>query len=285
MSFYDRVKNIDRRIIYLFIALSVIIPLVFRISFTEEASPIVQRIFDKIESLPEGSRVVLSFDYSPSTAPEIQPMADAFIRHILEKNLKLYFMALWATGHNIVTETVERVVEIEFPEKEYGVDYLNLGYKAGNEFLIAVILTDLKKMYTTDARGTDIRNIPMMQPVKNLRNFDLILSLGGGKPGIKEWVLFAGDPGHIPVAGGATAVSAPNLYPYYPDQLVGLLGGMKGGAEYESALMKAYPDYRGKSHAGIDLMGPQAIAHIVIIIFVLVGNITYFIGRRRGETR
>jgi hypothetical protein len=285
MSLYDKVKNIDRRIIYLFIALSVIIPLVFRISFTEEASPIVQRIFDKIESLPEGSRVVLSFDYSPSTAPEIQPMADAFIRHILEKNLKLYFMALWATGHNIVTETVERVVETEFPEKQYGVDYLNLGYKAGNEFLIAVILTDLKKMYTTDARGTDIDSLPMMRAVKNLRNFDLILSLGGGKPGIKEWVLFAGDPGHIPVGGGATAVSAPNLYPYYPDQLVGLLGGMKGGAEYESALMKAYPEYSRKSHAGIDLMGPQAIAHIVIIIFVLVGNITYFIGRRRGETR
>ncbi|MBD3170699.1 MAG: hypothetical protein GF307_14570 [candidate division Zixibacteria bacterium] len=285
MPLYEKLKNIDRRVIYIFIALSVIIPLVFKIAFTEQASPIVQNIFDKIESLPEGSRVILSYDYSPSTAPEIQPMADALTRHILEKDLRLYNMALWAPGHNIATETTDRIIIAEFPEKVYGEDYLNLGFKAGNEFLIAVILTDLKKMYTTDAKGTDIDSIPMMQGVKNLRNFDLILSLGGGKPGLKEWILFAGDPGHIPVAGGATAVSAPNLYPYYPEQMLGLMGGMKGGAEYESALMKIYPQYKNKSHPGIDLMGPQAIAHLVIMIFVIIGNITYFIARKRGEER
>lgn len=283
MPFYDTIKNIDRRIIFIFITLSVIIPLLFNISFKEKASPIVQRIFDNVESLPEGSRVLLSFDYSPSTAPEIQPMANALIRHTLQKNHQLYLMALWGTGHNITTETIEQILIPEYPEKEYGVDYVNLGYKAGNEGLIAVILTDLKKMYTTDARFADIDSIPMMRNIKNLRSFDLIISLGGGKPGVKEWILFAGDPGQIPIAGGVTAVSAPNLYPYYPDQMVGLMGGMKGGAEYESALMKKYPKFKQMSHPGIDLMGPQAIAHLVIMLFVIVGNITYFIGRRRGE--
>ncbi len=285
MPLYDRIKQIDRRIIYVFIALAVIIPLLFKISFTEKASPIVQRIFNKIEEMPEGSRVLLSFDYAPSTAPEIQPMADALIRHILERNQKLYLMALWAPGHNIVSETIDNIIKPEFPQKEYGEDFLNLGFKAGNEGLIAVILTDMKKMYTTDVRGIDIDSLPMMRGVNNLRSFDLILSLGGGKPGIKEWVLFAGDPGQIPVAGGATAVSAPNLYPYYPNQLLGLMGGMKGGAEYESELMTRYPKYRLKSHPGIDLMGPQAITHLVIMIFIVIGNITYFIGRRRGEEK
>ncbi|MCP4632279.1 MAG: hypothetical protein GY855_05080 [candidate division Zixibacteria bacterium] len=283
MPLYKKLGNIDRRVIYIFISLAVIIPLIFKISFTEKASPIVQRIFDKVESLPEGSRVMLSYDYSPSTAPEIQPMADALTRHILHKNLQLFNGALWGTGHNLVTETIDRIIVSEFPDKIYGKDYMSLGYKAGNEGLIAVILLDMKQMYTTDARGTDIDSIPMMQPVKNLRSFDLILSLGGGKPGIKEWILFAGDPGQIPIAGGATAVSAPSLYPYYPDQLVGLMGGMKGGAEYESALLKRYPKFKSFSHPGIDLMGPQAIAHLVIIIFVIIGNITYFIGRRRGD--
>ena len=172
-----------------------VIPLLFNISFKEKASPIVQRIFDNVESLPEGSRVILSFDYSPSTAPEIQPMANALIRHTLQKNHQLYLMAFWGTGHNITTETIEQILIPEYPEKKYGVDYVNLGYKAGNEGLIAVILTDLKKMYTTDARFTDIDSIPMMRNIKNLRSFDLIISFGGGKPGVKEWILFAGDPG------------------------------------------------------------------------------------------
>lgn len=283
MAFFDTIKNIDRRIIFLFIALSVIIPLLARIEFAERAGTIVKNVFDKIESLPAGSRVLLSLDYGPSTVPEIQPMVNALIRHCNEKDLKIYFMCLWATGQNLTTITIGSVQTREFPEKVYGVDYVNLGYKAGNEGLINVIITDMKKMYTTDVRGTDINALEVMRPVQNLTSFDLIVGLGGGTPGIKEWILFAGDPGGIPIAGGCTAVQAPLLYPYWPNQLLGLLGGIKGAAEYESELIRQYPKYKEKSSPGINMMGPQAIAHIVIMVFIIIGNITFFIERSREK--
>jgi len=281
MAMFDRVKNIDRRIIFLCIVLSVIVPLLLDITFTEKASPIVKNIFDKIESLPSGSRVLLSLDYGPSTVPEIQPMVNALVRHLNEKNHKVYFMCLWATGQNLTTITVDSVQAREFPEKVYGVDYVNLGYKAGNEGLINVLLTDMKKMYTTDVHGTYIDDLEIMRPVRNLTGFDLIVGLGGGTPGIKEWILFAGDPGRIPVAGGSTAVQAPLLYPYWPNQLLGLMGGIKGAAEYESELITYYPKYKLKSKPGIKMMGPQAVAHIVIMLFIIIGNITFFAQRAR----
>jgi hypothetical protein len=281
MSFFETIANIDRRVIFLFIAFAVIIPVLLSFSCTEEASPIVEAIFDKIESLPEGSKVLISFDYGPSTVPEVQPMIDALLRHCCEKNLRMYMMALWGTGHNLISESMVDIIEHEFPDKVYGVDYVNLGYKAGNQGLINVILTDMKKMYTTDAVGTEIDAVPMMVDIRNLKSFDLILSLGGGFPGVKEWVLFGGDPGNVPVAGGATAVSAPLLYPYYPRQLLGLMGGIKGAAEYESDLIKRYPKFRTYSHPGIDMMGPQTVAHIVIVIFIVIGNITFFVARKR----
>jgi len=283
MTFFDRIKNIDRRIIFLFIALSVIIPLLLNITFKEEAGPIVKNVFDKIESLPAGSRILLSLDYGPSTVPEIQPMVNALVRHSNEKDLKIFFMCLWATGQNLTTTTVDSVQIKEFPDKVYGIDYVNLGYKAGNEGLINVLITDMKKMYTTDVFGTYIDDIELMKPVRNLTSFDLIIGLGGGTPGIKEWILFAGDPGNIPVAGGCTAVQAPLLYPYWPNQLLGLLGGIKGAAEYESELIKNYPKYKDKSQPGINMMGPQAIAHIVIMLFIIIGNITFFIERSREK--
>jgi len=281
MAFIDKISNIDRRIIFLFIALSVIVPLLLNIKFTEKAGPIVKNIFDKVESLPAGSRVLLSLDYGPSTVPEIQPMVNALVRHCNEKELKIYFMCLWATGQNLTTTTVDSMQTKEFPEKVYGVDYVNLGYKAGNEGLINVLLTDMKKMYTTDVLGTYIDDIEMMKPVRNLTSFDLIVSLGGGTPGIKEWILFAGDPGNISVAGGSTAVQAPLLYPYWPNQLLGLMGGIKGAAEYESELIRTYPKYKTKSNPGIKMMGPQAIAHIVIMLFIIIGNVTFFMERAR----
>lgn len=283
MPMIDKLLKIDRRIIFLLIALAVIIPMLLNLVFIVRPSPIVEAIFDKVESMPEGSKVLLSFDYGPSTVPENRPMANAMLRHCLIKNHKVYIMAVWATGEAEANISIQQVINGEFPDKVYGKDYIQLGYKAGNQGLINAIFTDLKGMFTTDATGADINSFPIMADVKGLPDFDLILAACSGKPGLKEWVQFAGDRGNIPVAGGVTAVEAPLLYPYYPSQLLGLMGGLQGAAEYEASLVIKYPQYEETSTGAVKLMGPQTIAHFVIIFFVLVGNIAFFLQKRREK--
>ena len=283
-SILEKLQFIDRRYIFIFIALAVIIPLLLGIKFEEEPTPIVLNLYDAVEQLPPGSRILLSFDYGPTTAPEIQPMINVVLRHAAEKKLKIYLMAVWATGHNLTVQTVDRVLNQEYPDFEYGRDYVNLGYKAGNQGLIRVIVDNIKRMYSTDADGTDINQIPMMKDVESLKDMDLIISFGGGFPGIKEWILFAGDPGNIPIGGGCTAVSAPQLYPYYPNQMIGLMGGIKGAAEYESHIRKQYPDVLGDCPTpGMNMMVAQMVAHIVIMLFIVFGNVMYFVFRSRGR--
>ncbi len=283
MPLIEKLTKIDRRIIFLLIALAVIIPMLFNLIFVVRPSPIVEAIFDKIESLPEGSRVLLSYDYGPSTVPENQPMADAMARHCLVKGHKLYLMAVWATGEAQANVTIDSVIRREFPDKIYGVDWINLGYKAGGQGLINAIFTDLKGMYTTDVYGTDINSFPMMAPIKGLTDFNLILASTSGKPGLKEWVQFAGDRGNIPVAGGVTAVEAPLLYPYYPRQLLGLMGGLQGAAEYEAAVVHKYPQFKDTGINAVKNMGPQTVAHLVIIFFVIVGNVAFFMQKKREK--
>jgi hypothetical protein len=282
----DVLKAIDRRIIFLLIALAVIFPLVFHLVFTIRTSPIVEAIFDKMEALPPGSKVLVSFDYGPSTAPENQPMAEAIARHALQKDLKLYFMAVWATGPPQTEALVTNVINADFPNKVYGKDWINLGFKAGNQGLINAILLDLKAMYTTDVHGTAINDFEIMNDVQNLTDMSLIVCIGSGFPGVREWIQFAGDPGDIPVAAGVTAVEAPLLYPYYPRQLLGLMGGLQGAAEYEATLVNKYPQYQGRANCAqaVQLMGPQTVAHLVIIAFVIIGNIAFF-GERRKKAR
>jgi len=275
--------RIDRRVIFILIALAVAIPMALNLVFVVRPSPIVEAIFDKVESLPPGSKVLISFDYGPSTVPENQPMADAMTRHCLIKGHKVYLMAVWATGEAQANVTIDRVIRGEFPDRENGVDWIHLGYKAGNQGLINAIFNDIKGMFTTDVTGRDINTFPIMASVNGLRDFDLILSAASGKPGLKEWVQFAGDRGNIPVAGGVTAVEAPLLYPYYPRQLLGLMGGLQGAAEYEAAIVRAYPKYRETSMVAVRSMGPQTIAHLVIIFFVVVGNVAFFIQRSREK--
>jgi len=195
------INSLDKRWIFLAVGLAVVLATMFRLTFPETPTPMVQAIFDKVESLPEGSRVILPFDYDPGSEPEVQPMADAFVRHCAERGLKMYFIALWPLGQNMVDGVINNLLNVEYPHLKYGTDFMDLGYKSGNEGVVAVILTDIKKLYTTDAHGDAIDSVPMMEGITNIRGFDLILNVSAGYPGLKEWIQYAGTPGNIPVAG------------------------------------------------------------------------------------
>jgi hypothetical protein len=275
-----RGHDVDRRVVYLFVGVTVSLAIIFRLYFTEVATPIVKNVFDKIENLPAGSRIVLSYDFDPAMAPEVHPMANAMLRHILEKKHKLYFMSLWATGQSMLSISINEVVKPEFPDAVYGRDYCNLGFKAGNEGVLNVVITNFRKMFPTDAHGTSLDSLPMFANVESLKDMDLLISVGGGRPGVKEWILFAGDPTGVPTAGGSAAVSAPLLYPYYPRQMLGLLGGTKGAAEYEAELMRVHPRFKDSPAPALRMMGPQTMTHVVIIAFIVIGNVAYFRSRR-----
>jgi len=283
LTIVERLGRVDRRIIFLVIGLSVLIPLLVHYTTAIPASPIVQDLFDMVENLPAGSKVLLSLDYAPSTAPENQPMATSIARHCFEKGHRIYMISLWATGPRQAMELIDDVITPEFPGKKQGEDWVNLGYKAGGQGLINTLLADFRAMYTTDVNGIGVDALPMMEGIKTLKNFDLIYCIGSGQPGNKEWIQFAGDPGRIPVGGGTTAVMAPQLYPYYPKQTVGLLGGLQGAAEYEAALLARYPKYKDMSRVASEKMGPQVSAHLVIAAFIILGNITFVIERRRRK--
>lgn len=274
-------QEVDRRIIFLFILFAVAAPILVPMKFNFKPTPIVQALFDRVESLPAGSRVLLSYDFDPAMAPEVQPMADALTRHCLTKGHKIIYMCLFATGPGQLNVTLEKILAKEFPEAQNGIDYVNLGYKAGNEGVLNVIVTDFKKMFPTDANSVPYDSIEVLNGIKAASDVDLIVSIGGGKPGIKEWVLFVGDKTGVPTAGGVAAVVAPQLYPYYPKQLLGLLGGVKGAAEYESALKAKYPRFKDSTSPAIVMMGPQTVAHIVIISFIIIGNLLFFLSRRK----
>jgi hypothetical protein len=274
-------KEVDRRVIFLFVAFSVAGPLIFPVTFEDHASDIVQKVFDKIESLPEGSTVLISFDFDPAMAPEVQPMANAFTRHVLTRNHKVIFMSLWAPGQSLTNTTLDNVVRREFPDKREGVDFANLGYKAGNQGVLNVIVTNFKKMFPNDSRNIPLDSMPLFAGVNSCRDLDLILSVGGGFPGPKEWVLFVGDPANVPIGVGVAAVTAPNYYPYYPKQMLGMLGGIKGAAEYESELQRVFPQFASMPTPALIMMGPQTLAHVVVMSFIIIGNVAFFVARRK----
>ena len=290
---YDFLKNLDRRWIFLLMFLSVSIPIIIigitGQSFPEKPTALSITTFETIENLKEGDKVLLSFDFDPASEGELGPMATAFTYHCAAKKLKMYFMALWPVGPQMVDNAIENVIKKDFPHLVYGEDYVNLGFKSGGEGVIKVIVTDFMELYSTDTRGMPFKSIPMNKEISSVQDMDLVINISAGSAGTKEWVQYAVTPypDEITLIAGCTGVQAPLLYPYIPEQLPGLLGAIKGAAEYEKLVFDRY--YRdeglevpGRYQEGVRRMGPQLVAHLLMILLIIAGNYIFFTEKKRG---
>ena len=281
-------QNLDRRWIYLAMLLAVAIPIVAQKSFPEKPTKLVLDAFNYIEQLDEGSNVLLALDYPPSSDGELAPMSTAFIRHCCLKRHKMFFLTLFPDGLPLLDRNIQNVIRNEFADlnlKE-GEDYVNLGYNAGREVVIVVMGTNLRKMFPRDINGTDLDTMPLMANISNLEDMQLIIDISTGYPGMKEWVQYAASPLDIKLVVGSTAVQAPQAYPYYPRQILGLLAAIKGAAEYEAALASKYPRFNDpKLNDGIRRMAPQFWAHLLIVGLILLGNGIYFAERLKAGRR
>jgi hypothetical protein len=282
-------SQLDRRWIFLLIGLSVLIPILTGRGCEEIPTKPVRVAFDMIENLPEGSRVLLAYDFDPSSAPELEPMATAWLWHCARKKHKVYVLTLWLTGLSYLPDKITAALE-DFPDysrARYGQTWVYLGARAGFEAVIQSIAGDFKTMFNTDHDGTDVDSIPMMSEIQTLRDFDLIVNASAGYAGTKEWIQYGSTPLGIPIIAGNTGVQAVQMLPYYPRQLPGLLAAVKGAAEYETMLSQKYRDYRfkdGKTRAAhlraTERMGPQLVAHIVILALIVLGNVVLYLQKR-----
>ena len=265
------IASLDRRWIFLAVGLLVILPLAFGFHIAPvEPSPRSRGFYDAIERLPEGSTVLLSGDYDPSTIAENYPMHLAAARHLMRRNMKIIALALYPAGPPL-TDQVLHLVGAEFGKKE-GVDYVNLGYKTGNELVMSSMGSSIPRTFPVDRRGIPVSEIPVMKGIQNYEQFSLLVNVSAGFPGTKEWVQQVVSRYHLPMVAGVTAVSAPEYYPYLQTgQLHGLLGGMAGAAEYEALINRPALAMRG--------MDAQSLAHVFIALMILLGNLA-FIGKQ-----
>ena len=262
-------RKIDRRYIFLLIFFGVAIPLIVPLGLHVETSPNVQMVYDLIENTQPGSKVLISFDYDPASKPELHPMGKAVLKHCFQKDIKVIITALWPMGVAMAQDILSQL-QAEFPEAEYGKDYINMGFKAGAIVTIQAMGKNFRKVFPQDMNGTDIIEFKILEGVEDFSDFSFAFSLSAGAPGIKEWVMIAHDKYNLTTSGGTTAVTAPSILPYVNDlnQLTGLLGGLKAAAEYEQLIKSP-----GTATSGMDA---QSIAHLIIIIFILIANINYW---------
>lgn len=275
MTFAERLLKIDRRIIFLLIGLCTLIPLLYPVGLAIKVSPEVHGVYDYLDRLPEGSVFLLSMDFDPASKPELYPQAVALLRHAFKRNLRVIGMTLWVTGTGMADQVITQVAQEM--GKENGKDYVFLGWSPGVGSLIITMGQDLYKAFPNDYDNRPTKDLPVLKDVRTLRDVSYVVSLAAGTAGIETWYVFGKDKYKFELGGGCTGVIAPGLYPLLRSgQINGLIGGLRGAAEYEVLIGQ-----KGRAVAGMDA---QSATHFAIIGLVILCNVLYLL-RRQADRR
>jgi hypothetical protein len=301
MNFWDKLTKIDRRYIFIIVAVGVLMPYLFPMNLPVDITRKVEAIYDYVEALPENAKpVLISMDFDPSTAPELAPMTTAFVQHCFRRNIPVVAMTLHPQGPGLA-QGIMAAVAADMG-KVYGEDWVFLGFKAGSSIVIRTIGEEIRQAFPQDYYNNPLDSNPLMMNVSNYKDFSLVISFSGSQIPM-SWIAFAHEQYGANVAAGLTAVMAADFYPYLQTgQLVGLIAGLKGAAEYESLVdtrlghavevqkLAKEGDKTAQKEAQLLLstrstsatrgMDAQSIIHMLVIFFIILANISYFFSLR-----
>lgn len=277
MKIFQALAKIDRKIIFIVLAVVIIVPLLRPLGIISRASRRAEAVFNAVEAIPAGKPLMISIDFDPGSQAELYPMLNSILRHSFARDVKVIVLGLWLTGMGLGEQALTTVSQ-EY-NKVYGEDYVFLGWRSGVLPVILGMGEDIKRTFPTDYYGRSLDSLPMMNNIKNYRDIPFFITLSAGDPGLNTWLSYAQARYGLKMGVGSTAVSAADAYPYLQTgQLTGLLGGMKGASEYEFLVRE-----KGYSQAltpASQAMDSQSLAHLLILILIVLGNIGYLFMRK-----
>ncbi|MEW5995231.1 MAG: hypothetical protein AB1744_12690, partial [Candidatus Zixiibacteriota bacterium] len=141
MNIFDRMMSLDRRWVFLFLAIICVATYYLKFEVPIRVEKEVSSIYEFIDSLPPGEIVYIAIDYDPNALAELHPMTYAVMEHCFRKNLKVLITALSQNGPGMADQAIRDIadsvrqdrvyngVTYEGKEIQNGIDYTFLGYK------------------------------------------------------------------------------------------------------------------------------------------------------------
>ncbi|HET7089182.1 MAG TPA: zinc ribbon domain-containing protein [Anaerolineae bacterium] len=162
----------------------------------------------QIDSLDQGQRVLMSFDYDASQAGEMDPIAEAFLVHIRQRGAQAIAVSLNPNGVALGARVVESLGEKGIPDAAFVQTSFHPGQAVGAQ--------------------SALLSVPA----------DLIVVLAGSPEAMRWWVEQATFSGaEAPIVAGASAGALPQIQPYLQsEQVDAVVQGLMGGLAYRRSL-------------------------------------------------
>jgi hypothetical protein len=265
-------QNADKRIFYWILFIGLMVPYISPLGLPVAVTTSTQAYYDKLNSLPAGSNVVLSINSGVSAWGDCLPAMVATVKLLVKNNDKII---VWGMGQVDIDITWAKIIS-EVPALgttyKYGTDYVYFGYLPTQETTIGLLADNIAGVFSTDKSGTPIANIPLMQKINTAKDIAAVCTSDTGDVQTYYVKLWKDGPSATPVAELGIAMNKSGDMPWFlSGEEFGLVAGSRGGAELEK-LVGALGD-------GTTTMDAINISHLLIVIAIILANIGYFATR------
>lgn len=270
-GFIERYLKMPESVVHVIVIIIIGVNLLSPMGLPLPISQLSKDVYNMIGDLPPGSIIGFVADLDPSNYDDSYPQAAAIMNHIFGKDLKVIIVNFRAVGPMMWAKVRDAYVKIP-EDKVYGVDYVNLGYIAGDEAAVAAFTNDMKGTRSNDIYGTITEELPLMKNINQGDQVDLLLMVSIGIAGtwtVRQWHISWG----VPLIALVQEVGLPGAVANIESGIYdGALCGAKMGAEYE--ILTNHPG------PGAALTDAKSIAAIIVLGMVSLGNIFEYIQKR-----
>lgn len=279
----DRTRR-QSRIIYAVLASLMVLFLLFEMKLPFVVGPQAEALYRAVEQVRDDQLVILSVNWEAGTVGESMPQTEALIQHLFFAKKRFAIFGIDPIGPIFAQRIAER--QAKRLGKTYGVDWVSWGYKPGQLAMFLGLGRDIPGTIKQDAvRKVDLTTLPAMRGIKTARDLGLILEVTS-TDSIEIWIQYFHGVYGTRVGYAPTAVMVPEAYPYLnANQLVGMLAGIKGAAEYAALLRRHWNLDLTWEYPPTRAMNAVAIAHVLIVFLILLGNYQHFTRNRRRAER
>ena len=233
-----RLSKVGRVLIYLLVLLAALTPTFSggQTRFWVRPREGVAAFAQDIKSLREDSMVLISFDYDPAYAGELDPLILAVVRHLKRQSVRVAAMSIKPGGIGLALQ-VYAELSAEDPAYTMGEDFDVLGYLPGQEAGLSALSKGLGAAFAGDLgeRATEGPS-SILRDADTLADFAGIIVVSDSSEAVRLWLEQVQRRVDVPVDALVTARVEPMLVPYQQSgQLRSLIGGAYGAAEYEAA--------------------------------------------------
>lgn len=303
-SLGEKLLSVPKSVLYLLLVLATSIPLFKPFPVPNRTSSASNDFYRTLQTMPEGSTIMLQSDWTNGTRGESRGQFDEFMRICMRRKLKV---ALCSVGDPQAPEVAKFTIEklVAEHEKEFGVkyerwnDWVYAGYFPGAEGTGQAFAADFynaikeKRDKAPDGSEKPIVQSPVMQNIKKLGDFGAYAIITGTK---SSRIMIERLGRKVTMLASVTGVMGPETLNYYvTGQLSGLVIGLKGSYDVEMLMEKgaeltdargnpvSIPPYTGKSNLGRAnlYVGPLHAAIGLMILAVIIGNIGVVLTRKK----